>query len=60
MKTATNCETCTNYVYDEDCDCYVCMVDLDEDEMEKFITQTMKSCHYFQFYDEYKIVRKQN
>ncbi len=37
-----------------------CDVNLDEDEMEKFITQTMKSCHYFQFYDEYKIVRKQN
>ena len=33
---------------------------LDEDEMERFLRQSMDSCHYFQLYDEYKIVRKQN
>ena len=22
----SNCEMCTNYVYDEDYDCYVCMI----------------------------------
>ena len=32
----------------------------DEDEMERFLTQNVKSCHYFQLYDEYKIVQKQN
>ena len=32
----------------------------DEDEMEKFLTQNVSQCHYFQLYDEYKIVRKQN
>ena len=36
-KKATNCETCTNYVYDEDYDCYVCMINLDEDEMYRFL-----------------------
>ncbi|MBQ1308883.1 MAG: hypothetical protein IIV05_05365 [Ruminococcus sp.] len=54
-----HCEQCAHYVTDEEFGDY-CDVNLDEDEMEKFITQTMKSCHYFQFYDEYKIVRKQN
>ena len=36
-KSASNCETCTNYVYDEDYDCFVCMVNLDEDEMYRFL-----------------------
>lgn len=39
-KKATNCETCTNYVFDEDYDCYVCMVNLDEDEMYRFLQGT--------------------
>ncbi len=53
------CEQCSHYVVDEEFGDY-CDVGLDEDEMEKFLTQNVKSCHYFQFYDEYKIVRKQN
>ena len=56
----TNCDCCVNYVYDDEYDCYVCLVNLDEDEMEKFLTQSVSTCHYFQYYDEYKIVRKQN
>ncbi len=42
-----HCEQCAHYVTDEEFGDY-CDVNLDEDEMEKFITQTMKSCHYFQ------------
>ena len=30
---AKNCETCAHYEYDEDWECYVCNVDLDEDEI---------------------------
>ena len=56
---AANCENCTNFVYDDDSECYVCDCNLDEDEMYKFLTGTFDSCPYFQFYDEYKIVRKQ-
>ena len=40
MKTATNCEECANFVYDEEDDCYCCDVNLDEDEMAKFIGGT--------------------
>ncbi len=56
---ADNCEMCVHYTVDEELGDY-CGVDLDEDEMEKFLTRRMESCHYFQLYDEYKIVRKQN
>ena len=33
MAGQTNCESCANYIYDEESDCYCCEVDLDEDEM---------------------------
>lgn len=56
-KTETNCDTCTN---DEDWDCYTCMVDLDEDEMARFIQGTNYACPYYQLDDEYGIVRHQN
>ena len=29
----SSCESCVNYVYDEDWEQYVCAADLDEDEM---------------------------
>lgn len=59
MSGKINCECCGNYVYDADYDCYNCDICLDEDEMGKFMTNTFANCPYFQFNDEYKIVRKQ-
>lgn len=53
------CEFCVNYVADDELGDY-CSINLDEDEMERFLTQNTKECHYFQLYDEYKIVKKQN
>ena len=53
------CESCAHYVEDEELGDY-CSVSLDEDEMERFLTQSVKGCAYYQPYDEYKIVRKQN
>ena len=32
-----NCEYCINYEYDEDFEYYVCTMDLDEDEMRRFV-----------------------
>ena len=52
------CEMCVNYVYDDD-ECYYCDVNLDEDDMYKFLTGNTKGCSFFQLYDEYKIVRHQ-
>ncbi|HEY9060585.1 MAG TPA: DUF6472 family protein [Pseudobacteroides sp.] len=59
MKGKTNCDCCMNYIYDDEYNYYVCQVNLDEDEMGKFISNTFNNCPYFQFNDEYKIVRKQ-
>ena len=55
-----NCEFCQNYVYDDEYECMTCLIDLDEDEYLKFITNQTQNCPYFKFYDEYKSVQKQN
>ena len=61
MKNGSDCcETCANYVYDDLRDEYYCDVNLDEDEMARFLRGTSNGCPYYDFYDEYKTVRKQN
>lgn len=60
MKKSTNCEYCNNYVYDGYFDCYTCDVNLDEDEMYRFMSGNFDNCPYYQSNDEYEIVRKQN
>lgn len=55
-----NCESCSNYVYEEESATYCCAVDLDEDEMGAFLVGHTASCPYYSFDDEYAIVRKQN
>ena len=59
-KGPVNCETCMYYIYDETQDVYMCDISLDEDEMEKFLTDTFRDCPYYCLYEEYMIVRKQN
>ncbi len=56
---SSSCDTCSNYVYDEDYECYICMVDLDEDEMSRFLSGGNFECSFYQLDDEYKVVRKQ-
>lgn len=58
-KQGANCEYCVNYFYDEDYECYTCEMNLDEDEMYRFITGTYHDCPYFRMGDEYRVVRKQ-
>jgi hypothetical protein len=60
MKGKTNCDCCINYVFDDEYNCYECLMNLDEDEMGRFLSNTLDQCSHFQFNDEYKIVRKQN
>ena len=43
----TNCEACAYYSYDEDYECYICEMDLDEDEMLKFLSSTFDACPYY-------------
>ena len=47
-------------MFDDEYGYYRCDVNLDEDEMEQFLRGTLDSCPYYQPYDEYKIVQKQN
>ena len=56
---ATNCESCEFYDWDDDFDAYVCTMNLDEDEMLRFLHGENASCPYYRFYDEYKSVHKQ-
>ncbi len=56
---STNCETCAHYEYDEYFECYVCQIDLDEDEMQRFLSGSNFDCPYWQNGDEYAIVKKQ-
>ncbi|MCR4650678.1 MAG: DUF6472 family protein [Lachnospiraceae bacterium] len=53
------CDTCVNYVYDEDYEYYVCDIDLDEDEMQRFLAGTNDTCPYYQLDDEYAVVKHQ-
>lgn len=55
----TSCESCVNYVYDDDYECYSCEVNLDEDELSRFMSDSFYSCPYYRLDDEYAVVRKQ-
>lgn len=55
----SNCECCVNYVYQEEYEYFECLVNLDEDEMARFMTCSFDNCPYFRLEDEYGIVRKQ-
>ncbi len=53
---ASNCDACVNYVYEE---YYTCAINLDEDEMYRFLSGTQRECPYFRLDDEYAVVRHQ-
>ena len=56
---AGKCESCLHYDYDEETDSYYCTVDLDEDEMERFLRRADSSCPYYRRGDDYSTARKQ-
>ena len=56
---AANCEECVNYDYDDETESYYCTMDLDEDEMERFLAYKETECPYFQYGDDYSIVKHQ-
>ena len=58
-KSATSCDYCANYVYDEDSESYYCDINLDEDEYYRFISSEYRECPYYRCGDEYKVVRHQ-
>ena len=56
---ATSCDLCQYYIYDEEDDSYFCAINLDEDEMYRFMSGTNYNCPYYSSDDEYAIARKQ-
>ena len=57
---SAQCESCAYYDYDDEMDCYVCMINIDQDDASYMFSGRHSSCPYYSYYDEYKIVRKQN
>lgn len=53
------CENCSFYNYDEEYDDYVCDMDLDEDEMARFLASHADDCPYWRLGDEYRTARRQ-
>ena len=58
-KPKASCDSCEFYEYDEMTDSYGCNLNLDEDDMVKFLQGCNTNCSFFRLYDEYGIVRKQ-
>ena len=56
---ATNCEECVHYSYDEEWDTYYCTMDLDEDEMERFLRSANRDCPFYRRGDDYMTARRQ-
>lgn len=55
----TSCDTCLYNEYDEEWQCDVCTMHLDEDEVAHLMQDNHYQCPYYKFGDEYLIVRKQ-
>lgn len=58
-KKKTSCENCMYFEYDDELEYYVCQMNLDEDEMYRFMHNIFDNCPYYKYGDEYTIVRKQ-
>ena len=58
-KMQTNCDFCAYNEYDEEDECYYCSVNMDEDDMARFIQSSYKNCPYYKSGDEYQVVRHQ-
>ena len=56
----SNCDMCAHYIYDEEFDYYTCDINYDEDEAVRFMQGSFDNCSFYDPYDEYKIIRKQN
>lgn len=53
------CDSCVNYVYDEEEDWEYCAVDMDEDDYVRLVTSPRKVCPFYRNDDEYAVVRHQ-
>ena len=56
---ANNCEECVHYDYDDEIEAYFCSMDLDEDEMERFLRSANNACPFYRRGDDYRTARRQ-
>ena len=54
-----SCDTCANNVYDDEYGGYVCLVNMDEDEYYRLMSEGMNKCPYYTADDDYFLARKQ-
>ena len=54
-----DCDTCAYNSYDEDFECYICEMNLDEDEYSRLLQGHYNHCPYYRDGNEYKIANKQ-
>ncbi|WP_295742794.1 DUF6472 family protein [uncultured Oscillibacter sp.] len=53
------CEDCVYYDYDQELEAFVCTMDLDEDEMERFLKGTSAACPFYRPGGDYKTASRQ-
>ncbi len=53
------CDTCWYYDYDETYDEYACMMELDEDEVYRYLYSRQARCPYYRQGDDYTLSRRQ-
>ena len=53
------CDTCAYNEYDEEWGCYICTMNLDEDDYARFMQDSRAHCPFYRDGDEYKIAGKQ-
>ena len=56
---ASSCDLCAHYVYDDEGDFSECMVNMDEDDYIRLMTNQHYQCPYYRNGDDYLVVRKQ-
>ncbi len=56
---ADPCEECVHYDYDEELEAFVCQMDLDEDEMARFLSSSASACPFYRRGDDYATARRQ-
>ena len=56
---AANCDECVYYDYDEEMESWYCTMDLDEDEMERFLRRANGDCPFYRRGDDYETARRQ-
>lgn len=59
MRVSSICEDCVCYDYDEELEAFVCTMDLDEDEMERFLKGAGTACPFYRPGGDYKTAFRQ-